>query len=298
MSQRCVSCQVCSILNAGTVAWIRQLSPKMVADRIVFTLFEQLAFPKPLRVFWEKGITFRRGVDVGEEKFVAPRQGLSIELGAADEKEFLSGSDARDFFPLLDNVQGFVAWRVGEGSLVVRQHDDFPPRKRTTNGLVGFPAHDEGMAESCFFEKTQVFRQIPREFVCTADDFVVGHCSDGGQWTLGEWRHGGGLALSRGGGWGQLFQGRWLGRVGSQVKGGGDGDKTEQSKEQSFPTRHLAYTAYLDDFCVIAAGWILELCRLLIFLDGVCGWSLFYFHVGWFLFSERAGASGDFSLAL
>jgi hypothetical protein len=51
--------------------------------------------------------------------------------------------------------------------------------KGSTNGLEGFPTHEDGVAEGGALEKREVFGEVPGEFAVCADEAVGIHGDNG-----------------------------------------------------------------------------------------------------------------------
>lgn len=126
----------------------------------------------------EKGVAFGVEIDAGEEEFGAAREEGGVEFGAADEVEVFSGGRGGDFFESAEDA------RTGD---LGRSREDpvFTTGEGFSNGVVGFAAHEDDVAEGGAFEKFQVLGEVPRDAALEADGAVAGHGGDGDHTAMG-----------------------------------------------------------------------------------------------------------------
>ena len=126
----------------------------------------------------EKGVAFGVEVDAGEEDFGAAGKEGGVEFGAADEVEIFFGRGLGDF---VEGAEDAHAGDLGRS----REDPVFTAGEGFSNGVVGFAAHEDDVAEGGAFEKSEVLGEVPGDAAVEADGAVAGHGGDGDHTAMG-----------------------------------------------------------------------------------------------------------------
>lgn len=125
-------------------------------------------------VLREPGVALGFDVDFGQIQAVGERDGLGVEVGAADEEDFVGGRTQGDGGGNGGGDHAAVLAVIG----VAGDDDVGAPGQRAAERFEGLAAHEDGMVQRQRLEVGEVFRQPPRQAVFDADDAVFGEGGD------------------------------------------------------------------------------------------------------------------------
>src|SRR5699024_9503626 len=117
----------------------------------------------------KKAVPIDVGMYLGGVYFIDQGQALLIDLGAANDANDRSLMAAGD--GLLETVT-----KQGPIGLIVRVAGDdqvLAPGQGAADGLPGFAAHHNGVAQGGLFEMSQIPRQVPGQGIVVADAAVL-----------------------------------------------------------------------------------------------------------------------------